>query len=63
MSGMDLQELMIPAFNICRFVVLFLLYVVALEMNDPHKINVSEALFMVYALGRKASPVLQRLKT
>lgn len=31
--------------------ILFVLFVTALEMNERHRINIPEAIFMVYALG------------
>lgn len=34
-----------------RFLMLFILYVVALEMNEPHYVNLPEGLFILYALG------------
>lgn len=33
------------------FLILFILFVIAIEFNDPNTINVAEAVFMVYALG------------
>lgn len=31
--------------------ILFILFVITIEFNDPNQINVAEAAFMVYALG------------
>jgi len=33
------------------FGLLFILFVIALELNDRHTINSAEGLFMIYALG------------
>ena len=33
------------------FLILFILFVVALEFNEPDRINVAEGIFMVYSLG------------
>jgi hypothetical protein len=33
------------------FGLLFILFVIALELSDRHTINLAEGLFMVYALG------------
>lgn len=33
------------------FLVLFILFVVAIELNETSKINIPETLFMVYGLG------------
>jgi hypothetical protein len=33
------------------FLVLFILFILAIEMNEVHRINVYEAIFMIYALG------------
>lgn len=33
------------------FLILFILFVVAIEMNERDKLNTAEVLFMVYALG------------
>lgn len=31
--------------------ILFTLFVIALEFNEPERINVAEGIFMVYSLG------------
>jgi len=31
--------------------ILFILFVIAIEMNERHRINTAETIFMVYALG------------
>lgn len=36
---------------LCSFLVLFILFVIAIEMNQRHRINTAETIFMVYALG------------
>lgn len=33
------------------FLILFTLFVIALEFNEPERINVAEGIFMVYSLG------------
>lgn len=38
-----------------RFLVLFILYVIALEGNEVDRINWSEGIFMLYALGKTPS--------
>lgn len=36
---------------VCSFLILFILFIVALEFNQLEKLNLAEALFMIYALG------------
>jgi hypothetical protein len=33
------------------FLILFILFVVAIELNEPLRINIPETLFMLYGLG------------
>jgi hypothetical protein len=37
--------------NQISFLFLFVLFVIAIETNEVNKINISENLFMIYALG------------
>lgn len=35
----------------CSFLILFILFIVALEFNNIDDINIAEGIFMIYALG------------
>lgn len=52
---LDHYRLKVPAIRsvleYINFLVLFILFVVAIETNQPHKINGPELMFLVYALG------------
>ncbi|KAG8873745.1 hypothetical protein FRB98_008807 [Tulasnella sp. 332] len=52
---LDHYRLKVPAIRsvleYMEFIILFSLYVIALEMNEPHYINIPESMFMIYALG------------
>ncbi|CAL1715034.1 unnamed protein product [Somion occarium] len=52
---LDHYRLKVPAIRsvleYSNFVILFILFVVALEFNERDRVNVAEAIFMVYALG------------
>ncbi|KAI0953934.1 hypothetical protein AcV7_007322 [Taiwanofungus camphoratus] len=52
---LDHYRLKVPAirsvFEYTNFLLLFILFIVALEFNERDKINVFEAIFMIYALG------------
>ncbi|KAG1746550.1 uncharacterized protein EDB91DRAFT_1117547 [Suillus paluster] len=52
---LDHYRLKVPAIrsvvDYFNFLVLFILFVIAIEFNQPSKINIPETLFMVYGLG------------
>ncbi|KAG2128545.1 hypothetical protein DEU56DRAFT_818870 [Suillus clintonianus] len=52
---LDHYRLKVPAIrsvlDYFNFIVLFVLFVVAIELNEPSKINIPETLFMIYGLG------------
>ncbi|KIJ65577.1 hypothetical protein HYDPIDRAFT_88419 [Hydnomerulius pinastri MD-312] len=52
---LDHYRLKVPAIRAVleyiNFLILFVLFVVAIEMNERHCINTPEAIFMIYALG------------
>ncbi|EGN96774.1 hypothetical protein SERLA73DRAFT_75638 [Serpula lacrymans var. lacrymans S7.3] len=52
---LDHYRLKVPAIRsvleYINFLILFILFVVAIEMNERHRLNIPEILFMVYALG------------
>lgn len=52
---LDHYRLKVPAIrsvlDYFNFLILFILFVVAIESNEPSRINISETLFMIYGLG------------
>ncbi|KAI9456933.1 hypothetical protein HD554DRAFT_2317452 [Boletus coccyginus] len=52
---LDHYRLKVPAIRAVleyiNFLILFILFVIAIEMNQRHRLNTAETLFMVYALG------------
>ncbi|KAF8548945.1 hypothetical protein OG21DRAFT_1606680 [Imleria badia] len=52
---LDHYRLKVPAIRsvleYINFLILFILFVIAIEMNERHRINTAETIFMVYALG------------
>ncbi|KAH0836725.1 hypothetical protein J3R83DRAFT_8454 [Lanmaoa asiatica] len=52
---LDHYRLKVPAIRAVleyiNFLILFILFVTAIEMNQRHRINTAESIFMVYALG------------
>ncbi|KAF8141534.1 hypothetical protein EV363DRAFT_1466458 [Boletus edulis] len=60
---LDHYRLKVPAIRavleFVNFLILFILFVIAIEMNERHRINTAETAFMLYALGF----ALERLAT
>jgi hypothetical protein len=45
------MNLHIPLIFSASFLILFILFIIAMEMSEIKRINFSEILFMIYALG------------
>ncbi|KAH7890816.1 hypothetical protein F5I97DRAFT_1838990 [Phlebopus sp. FC_14] len=52
---LDHYRLKVPAIrsvlDYINFLILFILFIIAIEMNERHKVNIPEMIFMIYALG------------